>query len=163
MSLGIQIRDSQGQRRVERGDFPLALGGAGCALRMAPASNEPLAWLGLHEDGLFLQVASAGSVLHNGAAVQTSSWLHAGDVVTCGSALLRLQLESGSRVLVVEDGGAGNVTAPPVLEGRALKAGGAADAPEPLESIHYARRRDSGATAASARARRLPRTRRSGL
>lgn len=156
MSLGILIRDSQGQRRVERGDFPLALGGDGCALRLDPAASEPRAWLGLHEDALFLQAAGAGSVLHNGAPVQTSSWLHAGDVVTCGNGLLRLQLESGTRVLAVEDGGAANITAPPVVEARALKSGGGDDAPEPLASIQYSRRRAVGAAAAGARARRWP-------
>jgi len=112
----LRIVDALGERRLARTDFPLAIGGAGCALALVGAPAGPLAWLGLHEDDLFLQPVTAGAVLHNGAPVESSAWLHAGDVITAGHAVLRMRNVDGLRTLLIEDGGAGNVTAPPTLE-----------------------------------------------
>ena len=66
MSTRLLITDSLGERNVERADFPLSLGGPGCAVVVDSAAHGPLAWLGLDEDALFVQPASAGALLHNG-------------------------------------------------------------------------------------------------
>ena len=112
----LRLSDSLGERSIERADLPLAIGGAGCAVALAGAPAGPVAWLGLHDDALFLQPVAPGQVLHNGAPAESSTWLHAGDVITVGSAVLRLRNVDGVRTLSVEDGGTGNITAPPVIE-----------------------------------------------
>ncbi len=139
MSAVLHIIDSLGQRRVERADFPLALGGPGCALVVDRTASAPLAWLGLHDDALFVQPAVAGSVRHNGLAVQGSTWLHVGDVVSVGSVLIRLSNPDGTRRLEVDDGGTGNLTAPPVIERGALVSGTTAAGLEPVVSMKYQR------------------------
>ena len=48
----LRITDSLGQRSVERAEFPLALGGAGCAVVVDATAVAPLAWLGLEDDAL---------------------------------------------------------------------------------------------------------------
>jgi formylglycine-generating enzyme required for sulfatase activity len=116
MSAVLHVTDSLGQRSVERADFPLSLGGPGCAVVVDRTASAPIAWLGLADDALFLQPATADSVLHNGLAVHGSTWLHAGDVISVGTVLIRLANRDGTRRLDVDDGGTGNVTAPPVIE-----------------------------------------------
>ena len=137
MSVGMRIVDSLGERRVERQDFPLALGGPGCALVVAAARGAPIAWLGLHDDALFLQPETPGLLLHNGLPVQGSVWLHAGDVVTSGNVTLRLKNVEGTRTLVVEDGGAGNITAPPAIERGEVVSGSTAGGFEAIASTTY--------------------------
>src|SRR5690606_7586791 len=85
------------------------------------------AYLGVHEGRLFVQPAppeqlAAGvepvTLLHNGLQRQGSCWLDAGDVIDLASVRLRLKrAESDAELLVldVEDGSAGNITAPPVI------------------------------------------------
>jgi formylglycine-generating enzyme required for sulfatase activity len=155
MTIGLQIRDSLGTRRVERSDFPLAVGGRGCALPMDSTASEALAWLGLHDEGLFLQPTTAGALLYNGAPLQQSAWLHTGDVVTLANSSLRLLIESGVRTLVMEDGGAGNATAPPVSTVRQLTAGATAADIEPLQRINY-RAQQNAINARQRPQRRMP-------
>ena len=137
MSLGLRIVDSLGERRVERQDFPLALGGPGCALVVTASGGAPIAWLGLHDDALFLQPENPGQLLHNGLPVQGSVWLHVGDVVTSGNVTLRLRNVEGTRTLVVEDGGAGNITAPPVAGRGEVVSGSTAGGYETIASTTY--------------------------
>jgi len=137
MSVAMRIVDSLGERRVARQDFPLALGGPGCALVVAASGAAPIAWLGLHDDALFLQLVGAGQLLHNGLPVQGSVWLHVGDVVTTGNVTLRLRNVEGVRTLVVEDGGAGNITAPPTLARGEVVSGSTAGGFEPIASTVY--------------------------
>ena len=137
LSTGLRITESLGERRVEHADFPLSLGGPGCAVVVDAEASGPVAWLGLHDDLLFVQPAIAGSLLHNGVPVQGSSWVHAGDVITVGSVLLRLANRDGTRHLVVDDGGAGNVTAPPVIERGELVSGSTVAGLEPVVSMQY--------------------------
>jgi formylglycine-generating enzyme required for sulfatase activity len=136
MSVGMRIVDSLGERRVEQQDFPLALGGPGCAVVVA-ATGGPIAWLGLHEDALFLQSEDSGQLLHNGLPVQGSVWLHVGDVVTSGNVTLRIRNVEGTRTLVVEDGGAGNTTAPPAAERGGVVAGSSVSGYETIASTAY--------------------------
>src|SRR6185369_16044288 len=137
MSTVLLITDSLGQRRVERDDFPLALGGPGCAVVVDPSATAPLAWMGLNEDALFVQSASGGNLLHNGAPLHGSVWLNAGDVLTAGPVVLRLSNRDGERCLDVQDGGTGNITAPPVLDREALVSGTTEGAMEPVVSLKY--------------------------
>ena len=137
MTVGMRIVDSLGERRVERQDFPLALGGPGCALVVAASGGAPIAWLGLHDDALFLQPEMPGQLLHNGLPVQGSVWLHAGDVVTSGNVTLRLRNVEGTRTLVVEDGGAGNITAPPVIGRGEVVSGSTEGGYETITSTAY--------------------------
>ena len=137
MSTVLLITDSLGQRRVERDDFPLALGGPGCAVVVDSSATAPLAWMGLNEDALFVQSASGGNLLHNGAPLHGSVWLNAGDVLTAGPVVLRLSNRDGERCLDVQDGGTGNITAPPVLDREALVSGTTEGAMEPVVSLKY--------------------------
>ena len=75
------VRESLGERRFAATDFPIAVGGAGSAIVMAGRPPGPEAYLGLHEDQLFVQPAYGAEVLHNGVRVQRSTWLRSGDVV----------------------------------------------------------------------------------
>ena len=152
MSVGMRIIDSLGERRVERQDFPLALGGPGCALVVAASGSVPIAWLGLHDDALFLQPEGSAQLLHNGLPVQGSVWLHVGDVVTTGNVTLRLRNVEGVRTLVIEDGGAGNITAPPAIARGEVVSGSSAGGFEPIASTAY---RAGQAAAQKARARSL--------
>jgi formylglycine-generating enzyme required for sulfatase activity len=137
MIASLQVRDSLGVRRVERADFPLALGGSGCAVVLDPALSQPVGWIGLHDEALFLQPAGASQLLHNGVAVERSSWLHTGDVISAGSSVLKLLSEDGIRTLAVGDAGPGNVTAPPVIERRDVLSGADEGNAEALTSIRY--------------------------
>jgi formylglycine-generating enzyme required for sulfatase activity len=137
LSTRLRITDSLGERDVERAAFPLSLGGPGCAVVVDTAASGPLAWLGLDEDALFVQPVSAGTLLHNGTPVQASTWLHVGDVITVGSALLRVANRDGTRQLIVDDGGAGNATAPPVIERAELLSGTTTAGIEPVVSLKY--------------------------
>jgi hypothetical protein len=156
MSTGLSIRDSLGLRRVERADFPLSIGGRGCALQLDSGAGAPLAWLGLHEEGLFLQPAAPGALLHNGQPLQQSAWLHAGDVITAGSASMRLGLEHGVRTLLVSDTGVGNSTAPPALADRERQSGGTEGAPEALKTVQYRARMAASREGAAPRKHAAP-------
>jgi formylglycine-generating enzyme required for sulfatase activity len=139
LSESLLIREALGERRVTERDLPLAVGGAGSDIRLASAPEGPVVHLGIHEGELFVQPAAGHEVLHNGIAVAGSAWLHAGDVLDVGSARLRLGEEQGERVLVVEDGAAGNITAPPVITASARISGAAADdeAEDRIEAISF--------------------------
>lgn len=132
----LTVRESLGERRFDAGDFPLSVGGEGNAIVLAgrPAVTE--AYLGLHEDQLFIQPAEGAEVLHNGMPVRRSTWLNPGDVVNFGNARLRLVRSDGESVLEVEDGSSGNITAPPIVT-----PGSAADDDEddeaPIDPIRF--------------------------
>ena len=139
MSVLLEIYDSLGKRAVEREDFPLALGGPGSALVVDPSATGPIAWVGLEDDALFVQATGSGSLLHNGTAVQGSTWLQAGDVISVGTVLIRISNPDGIRRFEVDDGGAGNITAPPVLKGDGLVSGGTSEESDALVSMKYRR------------------------
>ncbi len=153
MSVVLEIYDSLGKRAVEREDFPLALGGPGSAVVVDPSATGPLAWVGLEDDALFVQPTGSGSLLHNGTAVQGSTWLQAGDVISVGAVLIRLSNRDGIRRLEVDDGGAGNVTAPPVLERDGLISGGTSEESDALVSMKYRRTQAASTEAFEVQAR----------
>ena len=69
------VREALGERRFEATDFPIAVGGAGSVIVMAGRPEGAEAFLGLHEDQLFVQPAEGSEVLHNGVRVESSTWL----------------------------------------------------------------------------------------
>lgn len=112
---GLLLREALGERRFAAQDFPIAVGGEGAAVVMAGRPPGAEAYLGLHEDQLFVQPADGAQVLHNGEPVRRSTWLRAGDVVNLGAARLRVVQTDELRVIEVEDGANGNITAPPIV------------------------------------------------
>jgi formylglycine-generating enzyme required for sulfatase activity len=110
----LTVREPLGERRFEASDLPLAIGGAGSRIVLAGRPDGVEAYLGLHEDELFVQPAEGAEVLHNGLPIRRSTWLRPGDVINFGAARLRL-LPGEERVMEVDDGSTGNITAPPVI------------------------------------------------
>jgi formylglycine-generating enzyme required for sulfatase activity len=120
-------------------EFPLSLGGAGADV-VVPSAAATLAWIGVHDDQLFVQPAGeTTSVLLNGTPVAGSAWLRSGDVLDAGGGRLKLRFEHGQRVLEVVAGGAGNSTAPPAAETAATAGGWAAGEDERIEPVAFRR------------------------
>jgi formylglycine-generating enzyme required for sulfatase activity len=126
---GLLLREALGERRFTAEDFPIAVGGEGAAVVMAGRPPGAQAYVGLHEEQLFVQPAEGAEVLHNGEPVTRSTWLRPGDVVNFGAARLRLTANEDGPVIEVEDGAADNITVPPVIEpGARLRGAGDAEA-----------------------------------
>lgn len=132
------VREALGERRFVASEFPVSVGGGGSAtivLAGRPSATE--AWIGLHEDQLFVQPAEGAEVLYNGARVQRSTWLKPGDVVNLGAARLRFIQHEGSAVLEIDDGSSGNITAPPIVSGGARMYGETDGEAEPIAAIPF--------------------------
>ena len=104
---------------------------------MAGRPPGPEAYLGLHEDQLFVQPADGAEVLHNGVPVQRSTWLRSGDVVNLGAARLRIADNDSERVVEVDDGSGGNITAPPIISASARLQGQSDGDAERIEAIRF--------------------------
>lgn len=140
------VREALGERRFTATDFPIAIGGQGSAIVMAGRPEGAEAYLGLHEDQLFVQPANGAEVLHNGVPVQNSTWLRSGDVINLGAARMRLLAQrDDQRIVEVDDGSSGNITAPPIIEPSARLQGGEGDA-ERIDPLQF---RPSGPTKAA--------------
>lgn len=133
----LTVREALGERRIATSQFPLSLGGAGSAVVLAgrPAAVE--AWIGLHDDRLFVQPAEDAEVLHNGARVRSSTWIKPGDVVNLGAARLRFVQQGDDRVVEIDDGSLGNITAPPVVIESPRMQGENDGAAEPIAAIPF--------------------------
>lgn len=138
------VREPLGERRFIAADFPLGFGGVGSVVVLAgrPAGAE--AWIGVHEDQLFVQPAEDAEVLHNGLQVTRSTWLKSGDVVNLGAARLRVLGRDGDRVIEVDDGSSGNITAPPIITHDARVSGDSDGEAEPIAAVRF-RAADSAA------------------
>jgi formylglycine-generating enzyme required for sulfatase activity len=112
---GLVLREPLGERRFAITDFPIAVGGQGSTVVMAGRPPGAEAYLGLHEDQLFVQPADGAEVLHNGVRVRNSTWLRSGDVVNFGNARIRVASNDDDYVLELDDGSRGNITAPPII------------------------------------------------
>lgn len=135
---GLVVREALGERRFAATDFPIAVGGAGSAIVMAGRPPGAEAYLGLHEDQLFVQPADgAAEVLHNGVPVQRSTWLRTGDVVNLGTARLRIAENDAQQIVEVDDGSGGNITAPPVISASARLHGQSDGDAERIEAIRF--------------------------
>ena len=132
------VREPQGERRFTSSDFPIAVGGQGSAIVMAGRPEGAEAYLGLHEDQLFVQPADGAEVLHNGVRVRNSTWLRSGDVINFGAARLRLLAQrDNQRVVEVDDGSSGNITAPPIIDPSSRLAGGGEDDGERIDPLQF--------------------------
>jgi formylglycine-generating enzyme required for sulfatase activity len=134
---GLVVRESLGERRFAATDFPIAVGGTGSAIVMSGRPPGAEAYLGLHEDQLFVQPADGAEVLHNGVRVQNSTWLRSGDVVNLGAARLRIAESDDDRVVEVDDGSTGNITAPPVITASARLHGQSDGDAERIDAIRF--------------------------
>jgi formylglycine-generating enzyme required for sulfatase activity len=131
------LREALGERHFAAADFPLTVGGPGSLIVLAGRPDGAEAYLGVHEDQLFVQPANAATVLHNGLPISTSTWLKGGDVVNFGAARLRVAEDADQRIVEVDDGAQGNITAPPIITSDArLQGGGDAEA-EPIAAVRF--------------------------
>jgi formylglycine-generating enzyme required for sulfatase activity len=131
------VREALGERRFAVDDFPIAIGGPGSVIVMAGRPEGPEAYLGWHEDQLFVQPAEGAQVLHNGVPVQSSTWLRSGDVINFGAARLRLQQHDDQHVVEVDDGSEGNITAPPIIEPTSRVEGSTEGEAERIDAIRF--------------------------
>lgn len=131
------VREALGTRRFAASDFPLSFGGEGSVIVLAGNADGIVAYVGLHEDQLYVQPASSVEVLHNGLPVRGSTWLQAGDVINLGKARLRLGREDDLPVVTVDDGSTGNITAPPVLTHDARVRGADDGIAEPVAAVRF--------------------------
>ena len=134
---GLIVREPLGERRFAATDFPIAVGGAGSTIVMAGRPPGAEAYLGLHEDQLFVQPADGAEVLHNGLRVQRSTWLRSGDVVNLGNARLRVGQDDDERVVEVDDDSAGNITAPPIITPSARLQGESDAEAERIDAVRF--------------------------
>jgi formylglycine-generating enzyme required for sulfatase activity len=131
------VREALGERHFGAADFPLAFGGEGSTVVVAGRPEGPEAYLGIHEEQLFVQPAEAASVLHNGEPIRRSTWLKGGDVINLGNARLRIVQEPDLHIVEVEDGAQGNITAPPILPVGARLQGASDDEAEPIAAVQF--------------------------
>lgn len=131
------VREPLGERRFSTADFPLAFGGAGSLIVLAGRPEGVQAWIGAHEDQLYVQPAEGAEVLHNGLRVTRSTWLKGGDVINLGAARLRIVEEYDRRIVEVDDGSAGNITAPPIITHDARVSGANEGEAEPIAAVRF--------------------------
>lgn len=131
------VREALGTRRFAATDFPLAFGGAGSVVVLAGSAAGVDAYVGLHEDQLFVQPDADREVLHNGVPVRASTWLKPGDVLNVGKSRLRVGREQDVPAITVEDGSAGNITAPPVISHDARVHGVDDGVAEPIAAVRF--------------------------
>ncbi|HET9446818.1 MAG TPA: hypothetical protein VFO35_11190, partial [Steroidobacteraceae bacterium] len=131
------LREALGERRFTAGDLPLTVGGSGSLIVLAGRPDGAEAYLGVHEDQLFVQPAESATVLHNGAPMAGSTWLKGGDVVNLGAARLRVVRDGNHHVVEVDDGAQGNITAPPIITADARVHGGGDGDAEPIAAVQF--------------------------
>jgi len=131
------VREPLGERRFGAEDLPLAVGGAGSRVVLAGQPEGAQAWLGMHEDQLFVQPAEGAELLHNGVRISTSTWLKTGDVVNLGVARLRITGQADERVIEVDDGTRGNITAPPIITADARVRGESDAESEAIAAVRF--------------------------
>ena len=124
MSFPVVIRDGAGgERRLDTGDFPVALGGREAGIELLGVHDpEPTAWVGVEEGELYLQPAGSDrQVVCGGIPVTTSRWLRDGDVVHIGDTRITLAIDDGGTILSVEHAVADVATEPPVRSGESTE------------------------------------------
>lgn len=131
------LREALGERRFAAADLPLTVGGAGSLVVLAGRPEGAEAFLGVHEEQLFVQPAEGATVLHNGLPIARSTWLKGGDVVNFGSARLRVIENYGEHIVEVDDGAQGNITAPPIITADARVQGGGDDEAELISAVRF--------------------------
>lgn len=140
------VREALGERRFAAQEFPLAFGGAGSTVVLAGSREGAEAYVGVHEDQFYVQPAHDSEVLLNGVRVGQSNWLKPGDIINLGSSRLRLSAGDEANVITVEDGSAGNITAPPIITQDARLYGDQDGVAEPIAAVRF---RPAGPTASA--------------
>jgi hypothetical protein len=160
LTFELTLREPLGDRAITATDFPLSIGGTGSAITVRSPAAGPAAWLALHDDQLYVQPAALDGVrvLHNGAQIAGSTWLHNGDVLDVAGGRLRLRIDAGRPLLEVLDGGADNVTAPPVVAVTGSFAGSGAEEDERIDPVAFRRGAEEARTARGKGHRRGART-----
>ncbi len=144
---GLIVREALGERRFAAADFPVGIGGTGSAILVSGRPPGVEAYIGLHEDQLFLQPADGAQVLHNGVRITNSTWLRSGDVVNLGDARLRLVHDAQSSeelIAEVDDGSSGNITAPPIIAADAHLRSESEGEAEQIDAIRFHRSDSAG-------------------
>jgi len=131
------LREALGERRFAAADFPLTVGGSGSLIVLAGRPEGAEGYLGIHEDQLFVQPAENAEVLHNGLPITRSTWLHSGDVLNFGAARLRISHAGDERLVEVDDGSTGNITAPPIITADERLKGQTDDDAEPIAAVRF--------------------------
>jgi formylglycine-generating enzyme required for sulfatase activity len=131
------VREALGERRFGAADFPLSLGGAGSTVVVAGRPEGAEAYLGIHEEQLFVQPADDASVLHNGVPITASTWLKGGDIINLGAARVRIVEERDAYIAEVEDGAQGNITLPPIIPPGSRLHGASEDEAEPIAAMQF--------------------------
>ncbi|HVF17431.1 MAG TPA: PEGA domain-containing protein, partial [Steroidobacteraceae bacterium] len=131
------LREALGERRFAAADLPLTVGGVGSLVVLAGRPEGAEAFLGVHEEQLFVQPAEGATVLHNGLPIARSTWLKGGDVVNFGAARLRVIENYGEHIVEVDDGAQGNITAPPIITADARVQGGGDDEAELISAVRF--------------------------
>lgn len=131
------VREALGERRFGADELPLTVGGAGSSILLAGRPEGVEAYLGVHEEQLFVQPADEATVLHNGMPIARSTWLKGGDVVNFGAARLRIVQESERHIVEVDDGAQGNITAPPIITADMRLRGESGDDAEPIAAVRF--------------------------
>lgn len=134
---GLIVRERLGERRFAATELPVSVGGAGSAIVMYGRPPGAEAYIGMHEEQLFVQPVDGADVLHNGLRVRSSTWLRAGDVVNLGTARLRLTRNDEERIVEVDDGSTGNITAPPIITASARLQGQSEADAERIDAIRF--------------------------
>lgn len=117
MTLDFTIEDARGPHRVQKETFPLSIGGVGADIELpGHYASEPVGYLGLSDDELFVQPAHAGArVICNGALVTTSQWLRHGDVLTFSKSQIVIEITSEHVGFRVEEKQQEQKTDPPMV------------------------------------------------
>jgi formylglycine-generating enzyme required for sulfatase activity len=112
-----KIRDSRGERSLEKHDFPIIIGGGPeVGIRIAGlAEQEEAAYVGLSGERLNVQAAETGiPVWYNGERLKGSVLLHHGDRLQIGPSEILFRVEDDGIVFQVTDPGDTPKTIPPV-------------------------------------------------
>lgn len=131
------VREALGERRFAAQEFPLAFGGAGSTVVLAGSREGAEAYVGVHEDQFYVQPAHDAEVLLNGVRVGQSNWLKPGDIINLGSSRLRFSAGNEANAITVEDGSAGNITAPPIITQDSRLYGDQDGVAEPIAAVRF--------------------------
>ena len=116
MTGSISVSDRTGERRYERADLPLVLGGEDTDIPVAGLVNGArAAFLGMSGDAAFIQPADpdAASVLFNGEPLVASRWLKSGDLIQVGEQRIVCDVTPKGVALAMDDDAGARATLPP--------------------------------------------------
>ncbi len=118
MTGSISVSDRTGERRYERADLPLVLGGEDTDIPVAGLVNGArAAFLGMSGDAAFIQPGDpqAATVLYNGEPLVASRWLKSGDLIQVGDQRIVCDVTPSGIALALDDDTAARDTLPPEI------------------------------------------------